>query len=58
MNTEPCPNCQATMNVGDACPECDHDGGDARCDCSYCRHEVDEGMDSDMYLSGPHGTDS
>lgn len=33
-----CPNCGATMNRGDACPECEHfDGGG--CCCEWCGEE-------------------
>ena len=30
-----CPNCQAAMNIGDHCPECDHED-DASCTCDHC----------------------
>lgn len=47
-----CPNCGASMNCGDPCPECDHDDGDCNCPCACC-WENNEGNDGDVYLSGP-----
>ena len=32
----PCPNCDATMNDGEACPECPHVDWDDFCECTTC----------------------
>lgn len=34
-----CPNCGATMNVGQSCPECDH-----RDDCDVCPCKLCDGL--------------
>lgn len=38
-----CPNCEAHMDVGEPCPECNH-VNEPYCDCGYCTHnrEVSE----------------
>lgn len=38
----PCPNCEATMNDGDACPECDHNDAELNCQCQACCSERGE----------------
>lgn len=38
MSTKPCPNCEATMEDGDCCPECDHSEIYSDCDCAYCAY--------------------
>ncbi len=55
-----CPNCDATMNPGEPCPECDHDDGDLECECTYCwernSYEPDLGdNDSDSYPDDDRG---
>ncbi len=34
-NLRPCPNCGATMNEGDRCPECEHYEDGSECDCAW-----------------------
>lgn len=34
-----CPNCGATMNVGESCPECEH-VDDYDCQCDACAEEA------------------
>jgi hypothetical protein len=36
---KPCPNCEAAMDEGDACPECDHDKFRSKCPCAHCEAE-------------------
>lgn len=36
-----CPNCGATMNRGDTCPECEHDERGDVCECEYCADNYD-----------------
>ena len=36
-----CPNCQAAMNVGECCPECEHDERGDCCECEYCADNQD-----------------
>jgi len=31
-----CPNCGASMNEGEACPECPHDEASPCCECAFC----------------------
>lgn len=38
-----CPNCNAPMEPGDQCPECEHDDrAEADCVCDYCVYGGDD----------------
>ena len=44
-----CPNCDAMMNEGEACPECDHtDVADADCICDFCVYGDDDESDVEL----------
>lgn len=38
-----CPNCEAIMDSGDSCPECDHtDVRGVQCSCAACMNDEDD----------------
>ena len=42
-----CPNCEAAMDEGDSCPECNHNDGDRYCECDWCIKQDGDDLNDD-----------